>query len=120
MHFKDRLPLYLVFGVVCKYKRTKFRSTCHGEADRHLKVRSGKLIGISPFTFKKTKPPKKRAIWDHLLNCNNIPSFEEFTILANGNNKFTLEIKEYLLIKRERPILNKNISPGKLFLFDNS
>ena len=42
------------------------------------------------------------------------------TILANGNNKFVLEIKESMLIKRDRPILNKNISSAKLFLFDNS
>ena len=55
-----------------------------------------------------------------LLNCNNILSFEEFTILTNGNYKFDLEIKESLLIKRDRPILNKNISSAKLFLFGNS
>ena len=86
----------------------------------HLKVRSGEHIGVSPLTFKKTKPSKESTIHDHLLNCNNIPSFEEFTILTNGNNKFDLEIKESLLIKRDRPILNKNISSAKLFLFDNS
>ena len=83
-------------------------------------ARSGEHIGISPLTFKKTEPSKESAIRDHLLNCNNNPSFEEFTILANGNNKFVLEIKESLLIKRDRPILNKNISSAKLFLFDNS
>ena len=77
-------------------------------------------IDISPLTFKKTKPSKESAIRDYLLNCNNIPSFEEFTILTNGNNKFGLEIKESLLIKRDRPILNKNISSAKLFRFDNS
>ena len=66
--------------------------------DRHVKVRSGEHIGISPLTLKKTRPSKESAIRDHLLNCNNIPSFEEFTILANGNNKFVLEIKESLLI----------------------
>ena len=65
-------------------------------------------------------PSKESAIRDRLLNCNNIPSFEEFTILTNGNNKFDLEIKESILIKRDRPTLNKNISSAKLFLFDNS
>ena len=88
--------------------------------DRHLKVRSGEHIGILPLTFKKTKPSKESAICDHLLNCNNVPSFEEFTILANGNNKFMLEIKESLIVKQDWPILNKNISSAKLFLFDNS
>ena len=41
-----------------------------------------------------------------------------FTILAQGTNKFLLEIKENLLIKRDKPILNKNISSAPLFLFD--
>ena len=40
------------------------------------------------------------------------------TILAQGTNKFLLEIKESLLIKRDKPILNKNISSAPLFLFD--
>ena len=75
-------------------------------------------IGISPLTFMKTKPSKESAIRDHLLDCKNIPSFEEFIILKTGN-KFFLEIKVSLLIKRDIPILNKN-SSAKLFLFDNS
>ena len=72
-------------------------STYYGETDRHLKVKSGEHIGISPLTFKKTKLSKESTICNHLLNCNNIPSFEEFIILTNGNNKFDLEIKESLL-----------------------
>ena len=118
-HFKDRLPFDLVSGVAYRYTCGRSNSTYYGETDRHLKVRSGKHNGISPLTFKKTKPSKESVILDHLLNCNNIPSFE-FTILTNGNNKFVLEIKESLLIKWDRPILNKNISSAKLFLFYNS
>ena len=86
---------------------------------RHLKVRSGKHIGISPLTFRKVKPSKESAIRDHLLNLNNIASFDEFTILKYGHHKCILEIKENLLIKRDRPVLNKNINSAKLFLFDN-
>ena len=118
--FKDRLPSDLVSGVVYKYTCGRCSSTYYGETDRHLKVRSAEHIGISSLTFKKTKPSKESAIRDHLSNCNSIPSFEEFTILTNGNNKFDLEIEESLLIKRDRPILNKIISSAKLFLFDNS
>ena len=106
--FKVRLPFDLVSGVVYKYTCGRCNSTYYGETDRHLKVSFG------------DKPPKKSAIREHLLNCNNIRSFEEFTILANENNKFVLEIKESLLTKQERPMLNKNISSAKLFLFDNS
>ena len=107
-------------GVAYKYTCGRCHSTYYGETDRHLKVRSGEHIGISALTFKKTKPSKESSIRDHLLNCNNIPSFEEIAILTNGNNKFDLEIKESLLIKRDRNIWNKNISSAKLFLFDNS
>ena len=86
----------------------------------HLKVRSGEHIGVSPLTFKKTKPSKESTIRDHPLNCNNILSFQEFTILTNRSNKLVVKIKESLLIKRDRPILTKIISSAKLFLFDNS
>ena len=118
--FKDRLPFDLVSGVVYKYTCGRCNYTYYGQTDRHLKVRFGEHIGISTFTFKKTKPSKESAICNHRLNWNNIPSFQEFTILTNGNNKFVLEIKESLLIKRDRPILNKNISSAKLLPFYNS
>ena len=118
--FKDRLPFDLLPEVVHKYTCGKCNSCYDGETDRHLKVRSGEHIGISPVTFRKVKPSKESAIRDYLLNCNNIPSFDEFTIMAYGHHKYILEIKESLLIKRDRPVLNKNISSAKLFLFDNN
>ena len=96
--FKDCSPSDLVSGVVYKYTCGRCNTTYYGETDRHLKVRSGEHTGISPWTFKKTKPSKESATHNHLLNCNKIPSFEEFTFLTNGNNKFDLEIKESLLI----------------------
>ena len=121
-HFKDRLPFNLVSGVVYKYTCGRCNSTYYGEMDGHLKVRSGEHIGISPspLALKKTKPSKESAIRDHLLNCNNIPFFEEFAILKDGANKFVIEIKESLLMKRDSPISNKNIASAKLFVFDNS
>ena len=70
-------------------------------------------MGILPLTFKKVKPSKESAIRDHFLTYNSIPYFDEFTILAYGHHKYILEIKESLLI---RPVLNKNISSGKLEL----
>ena len=59
-------------------------------------------------------------IGDRLLSCSNIKSLVDYTILANGNNTFVLEINESLLIKWDRPIFNKNISSAKLVLFDDS
>ena len=82
--FKDCLPFYLVSGVVYKYTCGRCNSSYYGETDRHLKVKSGEHIGISRLTFRKVKPSKESAIRDHLLICNNIPSFDEFIILALG------------------------------------
>ena len=118
--FKDCLPFDLVSGMVYKYMCGRCNSSYYGETDRHLKVRSREHIGISPLTFRKVKPSIESAIRDHLLNCNNIASFDEFTILAYGHHKYILKLKESLLIKRARPVLNKNISPAKLFLIDNN
>ena len=109
-----------MFGVVYKYTYGRCNSTYYAETDRHLKARSREHIEISPLIFKKTKPSKESAIRDHLLNCNNIPFFEEFAILKDGANKFVIEIKESLLMKRDSLISNKNIASAKLFVFDNS
>ena len=35
---------------------------------RHIKVRSGKHIGISKLTFKKTKPSRESLIRGHIYN----------------------------------------------------
>ena len=117
--FKDRLPYGLVSRVVYKYMCGSWKSSYYGETDGHLNVRCGEHIGISPLTSKKIRPSKESAICDHRLICNNVPSFEEFLILAYGNNGIVLEIKESLLIKWDKPVLNKNISSARLFLFDN-
>ena len=103
---------------VYKFQCGRCNACYYGETDRILKVRLGEDIGISLLTFKKVKLSAKSSICDHLLFCNNDPLFDYFTIRAQGTNKFLLEIKESLLIKRDKPILNKNISSVLLFLFD--
>ena len=116
--FKDRLPYELISRVVYKFQCGRCNSSYIGETDRHLKVRSGEHIGISPLTFNKVKPSAESSVRDHLLLCDHSPSFDDFTILTHGNNKFLLEIKESLLIKLIKPELNKNISSAPLYLFD--
>ena len=113
--FKDHLPYDLVSEVVYKYTYGSCKSSYYGEMDRHVKVRCGEHIGISLLTSKKIKPSKQSAICDHLLICNYVPSFDEFSILAHGNNRFVLEIKESLLIKWDKPAY-KPLSFVKLYL----
>ena len=74
--------------------RINFSASYYGETDGYLEVRSGEHIGISLLTFKEVKPQAESSICAHLLFCNHDPSFDDFTILAQGTNKFLLEIKE--------------------------
>ena len=69
-------------GVVYKFKCGICYSNYYGDTDRHLKVRSVEHTGMSPLKFTKTEPSNESAICNHLINCNDFPSFEEFTIFG--------------------------------------
>ena len=73
---------------------------------------------MSPLTGKKVKPVNDSAVRDHLPHCNYLPSFDNFSILAHENRKLLLQIKESLLIMRDKRSLNRNISSAPLYLFD--
>ena len=79
--FKDRIPKELTSGVVYKFQCGLCNESYYGECVRHLNVRIGEHIGISPLTKKKVKP-KGSAVSDHLLLCNHSPSFENFSVLT--------------------------------------
>ena len=115
--FKDHIPNELTSGVVYKFQCGLCNESYYGECVRHLNVRIGEHIGISLLTRKKNKS-KGSALSDHLLLCSHSPSFENFSVLTKENKKFLLELKESLLIMRNKPSLNKNITSAPLYLFD--
>ena len=80
-------------------KRVRCNSSYYGETYRHLKVRFEKHTGISPLIFRKRNTLKKSAIRDNLLIWNNIPSSEEFTILAYRYHIFLKSKKACLFSK---------------------
>ena len=76
-------------------------------------------MGISYHTGKHLKNVKQSAISGHLLQCSNcIINFDNFDILAAESNKFKIFIRESLLIKHEKLILNRTIKSLALQLFD--
>ena len=81
--------------------------------------RIGEHIGISPLTRKQVKP-KNSFIADHLLLCNHSASYDDFNILMCEKKTFLLELKESLLIMRDKPSLNRNITSAPLYLFDKA
>ena len=74
-------------------------------------------MGISNLTEKRVKNMKELAVSDHRLLCDSVISFDDF-VLASDTNNFRLLIKESLLIKRAKPILNRTIKSFPLKLFD--
>ena len=92
---------HLTSGVVYKFQCGLCNESYYGECIRHLNVRIGEHIGISPLTRKQVKP-KNSSVADHLLLCNHSASYDDFSILTRDSSKFLLELKESLLILRDK------------------
>ena len=75
-------------------------------------------MGISNLTEKRLKSMKESAISDHLLQCDCAISFDDIDVLASDTNNFRLLIKESLLTKRDKPVLNRTIKSYPLKHFD--
>ena len=78
-HFKDQIPNDLTCGVVYKFQCGLCNESCYGECVKHLDVRIGEHIVISPLTKKQVKP-KSSSVGDHLLFCDHSASSDDFSI----------------------------------------
>ena len=74
-------------------------------------------MGVSACTGKNIKSTKNSAVLDHILVCNSIVSFEDFSVLSNGTNDFRTKLQEILLIHRDGLQLNKTSESAPLMLF---
>ena len=79
-------------------------------------TRAAEHMGISNLTGKRLKSVKQSAISDYLLQCNCAINFDDFSILATDWNKFKLILRECLLVKPDKPILNRTIKSFPLEL----
>ena len=118
LKFKDQVPKDLTSVVVYKFHCRLCNESYYGECMRHLNVRTGEHIGISPLTRKQVTP-KNSPVADYLLLCIHSASYDDFKI-TRENKKFPLELKESLLIMRDNPSLNRNITSAPLYLFDKA
>ena len=64
-------------------------------------------MGVFERTGKNIMSTKNSAVLDHILVCNNIVSFEDFSVLTNGTNGFRIKLQESIFIHRDGPQLNK-------------
>ena len=116
--FKDPVPQILTSGVVYRFQCGLCNESHYRECVRHLAVRSGEHIGIVPLTNKRVQPRKDSAVCHHLFNCNYSSTFEDFSVLCHKNKKYLLEVKESLLIMRDRTSMNRNVCSTPLYLFE--
>ena len=75
-------------------------------------------MGISNLTGKRVKNVKESEVSDHLLQCDCTIDFDNFDILTSDTNNFRFLMKESLLIKREKRVLNRTVKSFPLKLFD--
>ena len=75
-------------------------------------------MGIFNLTEKRVKNMKESPVSDHCLQFDCVISFDDFDVIASDTNNFRLLIKESLLIKGDKPILNRTIKSFPLKLFD--
>lgn len=107
----------LMFAVIYKSMCGRCNSSEYILKDKYLNVTPRKHTRMLPLTLKRTKPANKRSMQNHLLECNNHPSFGEFSVLTYRNKKYLHELKESPLIKRDKPMSNKNISFPVIFTY---
>ena len=116
-HFKDRIPKDLTSGVVYKFRCGLWNESCYGECVRHLNLRIGEHIDISPLT-KKQVNPNNSSVADHVLLYNDSASYNDFSFLTHENKPFSLELKESLVIMGDKPFLDSNIASAPFYLCD--
>ena len=80
-HFKDWIPKDLIFSVLCKFQCGLYY---YDKWVRHLNVRIGEHVGISPFTKQQCKP-KNSSATDYVLFCTHSTSYDDFSILKREN-----------------------------------
>ena len=117
-HFKDPLEKKIHPRIIYRCRCSNCNVTYYGKTCRHFYNRAAELMGISNLTGKCPKNVKQSAISGHLLECDYTINFDNVDVLAAESNKFKLLLRESVLIKRDKPILNRTIKSFPLELFD--
>ena len=116
-NFKDKLPAYLVSGVIYKYTCSSCNATYVGKTKRHTHQRFSEHAGVSPLSGKVLKGQNSTTVRDHMLVCDTLVTRENFKILGADSNNTHLFIKEALFTMREKPSLNIQGKSVPLALF---
>ena len=116
--FKDtlykKIRSHLIYHCLC----TSYNAIYYGKTYQHFFTWAAKHMGVSNFTDKHVKYVKESEIFDHLLQWECATDFDHFDNLASDTNSLRLLIKESLLTKCDKPILNGTVKSLPLKRFD--
>ena len=107
--FKDFVSETLESSLISKFSCGSCIVSYIGKTYRHFEVRVSEHQGVSPRTGKQVKGTLSNCVWDHMLVCDHKVVHKDFKFLGNKSNRYLLELKESLFIKRDKPSLNKNL-----------
>ena len=117
-NFKKVVNTKLSSHIVYKFMCSCCNATYFGQTQRNFFVRACEYLGIAPLTGEFVKTPKNSAIFDHMLLDGHKASFDNFSILLNESNPFKLQLKESLLISRDKLNFKKYLFSFPLELFN--
>ena len=115
--FKDSVTETLRSNLIYKFLCGSCTASYIGKTYRHFKVRVSEPQGVSQRTDKPVKGTLSTSVRDFMLLCDHKVVHEDFKFLGNESNRYLLELKESLFIKRDKPSLNKNLYLQELLLF---
>jgi len=110
---KSATPVNLKAKVIYKFQSSCDRNLSYiGKTKRHLAIR----------VTEHLSDKSKSAILDHCKDCvvcKTNASLDNFSVLTTAKSDYVLRIKEALLIKEQKPILNKQLAQQGSFFFLN-
>ena len=107
---KDKIPFALKSGVVYKFVCGGCRAAYIGETRRHLTTRIKEHL----------RSNKSSHVFIHLdnnPNCKRLSNESCFSILDSDSNQFKLRLKEGLIISKEHPVLNAQLTHELITLY---
>ena len=100
--FKDSVPETLRSNLIYKFACRSCTASYIGKTYRHFKVRVSEHQSVSPRPGKPVKGTLSTSIMNHMLACDPKVVYEDFKFFGNESNRYLLELKESLFIKRDK------------------
>ena len=116
-HFKYFVRETLRSSLIYKFSSGSCTASYIGKTYRHFKVRVSEHQGASTRIGKPVKGTLSTCVRDYMLVCDHKVVHEDFKCLGNESNRYLLELKESLFIKRYKQSFNKNLHSQELLLF---